>query len=387
MNRNRIILCLLWVLALVGISLSGGPVTYGFFIMVTAVPLMSLGYLLAVRMRFSIYQQLVGKTFVSNQAIPYFFTLQDEDFFAFASVKVFFYSDFSTVLDLRDGEECELLPKTGVKKDTKLVCKYRGTYRVGIKTVEITDFLRIFRMHYQNPEPLEVTIYPHVFSVSDLKGLNLSRILNREQPIGTSVLDQFPREYVPGDDPRHIHWKATASTQKLMTRPMIGEERQNVSILLSTCRPSDDIASYLPVENRMLELALALSMFFLSQRIPVRAFHRTDRTVSSYINDHASFDAYYQKLCKLAFLKRQEDSLFFKDLPGKEGLLSGRAALLILNRFTGDSEEFVRLLTGSGVSVIIYLVTTGDEAPAAIPELPHAEIIRVSPDARIEEVL
>lgn len=387
MKRNRILLCLLWILSLVGISFYGGPITYGFFIMVTMVPLLSFAYLIAVRLRFSIYQQLIGKTFVAGRAIPYYFTLQNEDWFAFASVKVFFYSDFSTVLDLKDGEECELLPGTGIKKDTTLICKYRGTYQVGIRTVEITDFLRLFRMHYKNPEPLDVTINPRTVSVSELKSIRLPRILNREQPAGRDVLTQLTREYVPGDDPRRIHWKATARTGQLMTRQEIGEEQQNVSILLSACRYADSPSDYLPTENRMLEIALALSRFFLLQGIPVRAFHRAAEPASVSVTDNASFENYYRLLCGLFFHETQPDDLLFSELPVKETVMKSRAVFLILSRYGASSDAFVRLLNECGIAVIVYLVAPADAVCPDLSSLPRTELVRITPDEKLEEVL
>lgn len=387
MKRNRIILALLWILSLVGISFYGGSITYGFFIMVTMIPLLSYGYLAAVRLRFSIYQRFEGKTFVSNRAIPYYFTLQNEYRFAFASVRVYFYSDFSTVLDLKDGEECELLPGDEITKDTMLICRYRGTYMVGIKSVEIVDFLRLFRMQYNNPEPLEVTINPQTVEVNELRSIRLSRILSREYPSGHSVPDLNVRDYVPGDDPRRIHWKATARSQQLMTRLETGEEQQNISILLSTCRYSDKPADYLPTENRMLELALALSRFFLSQGIPVRAYHRADSLVDSSITDSASFESYYERIARVAFFPSEKDSLLFQSLRGVESVLSARAAFLILARWSAEAEDFVRQLNGNGVSVVVYLVT---DAGSSMPDglsLPRTEIIPVSADVKLEEVL
>ncbi len=387
MKRNRILLCLLWILSLVGISFYGGPVTYGYFIMVTLIPLLSYGYLLAVRLRFSIYQRLEGKTFVSNHAIPYYFTLQNEDWFAFASVRVHFYADFSSVLDLKDGEEYELLPEDEITKDTTLICRYRGTYMVGIKSVEITDLLRLFRIHYKNPEPLEVSIYPQTVSVNELRSINLSRILSREYPAGHSVPDLTVRDYVPGDDRRRIHWKATARSQQLMTRLETGEEQQNISILLSTCRDSSVQADYLPVENRMLEIALALSRFFLLQGIPVRAYHRSDSLVSTGISDNVTFANYYELLAKLAFFPNATDKLLFDSLRGVEDVLSGRAVFLILSRWSAASEDFVRLLNANSVSVVVYLVS---RETVGIPDglsLPRTEIVAVAPDVKLEEVL
>ena len=61
MKRNRRILFLLWVLSLIGISLRGGPVTYGVFFMLTLVPVISLLYIRLVIVLFKIYQDLDGK--------------------------------------------------------------------------------------------------------------------------------------------------------------------------------------------------------------------------------------------------------------------------------------------------------------------------------------
>lgn len=44
------------------------------------------------------------------------------------------------------------------------------------------------------------------------------------------------REFVPGDDPRHIDWKATARRQKLMTRLFEEERRQQVMLVIDAGR-------------------------------------------------------------------------------------------------------------------------------------------------------
>ena len=47
MKRNRILFAILWVVSLVGISLFGGPISYGFFALLTILPLISFLYLLS----------------------------------------------------------------------------------------------------------------------------------------------------------------------------------------------------------------------------------------------------------------------------------------------------------------------------------------------------
>ena len=66
MLRNRLIVLLLWILSLVAITFYGGPVSYGFFLLITLLPVASALYLVYVCLRFRIYQRLIGKTFTAG---------------------------------------------------------------------------------------------------------------------------------------------------------------------------------------------------------------------------------------------------------------------------------------------------------------------------------
>ena len=46
------------------------------------------------------------------------------------------------------------------------------------------------------------------------------------------------REYVPGDDRRHIHWKSSAKLDKLMVRQFVDSRRSHLGLVLST-NPND----------------------------------------------------------------------------------------------------------------------------------------------------
>jgi len=387
LKRNRILILLLWILSLVGISFYGGAVSYGFFIMVTMIPAMCGIYLLCVRLRFSIYQRLEGKTFVSRRAIPYYFTLQNEEWFAFASVKVYFHSDFSSVADLTDGEEYELLPGTGISRDTSLICRYRGTYRVGIRSVEITDFLRLFRMRYNNPEPLEVIILPSVIPPSELGSVRLARILTRELPAGNTVPASSVRDYIPGDPVRSIHWAASAKEQHLLVRARVGEEQQGVSILVGSHRFSEDPAVYLPAENRMLELSLSLARFFLEHRIPVRAYHCDTSWHTCTVSTNDAFDAYYAFCSQLMFHASYNDRRLFREAQRHPSLLHERIVFFVITDWSADAEQFARTLNASGVPVVALLVADILPASAEILSLPRTELVVIPPDADLREVL
>ncbi|MBR4813174.1 MAG: DUF58 domain-containing protein [Lachnospiraceae bacterium] len=388
MLRNRIFVGILWIVSLVGITFYGGTISYGFFTAVTLLPVLSLLYLLCVRLRFSVYQKLEGKSFVSNHAIPYFFTLQDESKFAFAGVRVLFYSDFSTLTDLSDGVEYELLPGTGITRDTTLLCKYRGNYHVGIRTIEITDFLRLFRIRYKNREPLEVFIRPDTIVLDRLTGIRLPRLLARESARPGSVPEATVREYQPGDSLRRVHWKASARENRLLVRRDSSEEQQRVCIFMSTYRESEKPADYLPTENKILEIALALSSFFLRSGIPVSASHRTQSTETVLMDGRNAFDPYYEVCSHLIFSAAYDDVFLFSDLIHRPEAVQGHIAFLVLSVWSASAEKFARILNGNGIAVVVYLVTKhADEAALLARSLPRTEIIPVSPDADLKEVL
>ena len=58
------------------------------FAVFTLTPVISFAYILLVLSRFKIYQYFECPEIVSRHVIPFYFTLQNEDFFAFSGVRV-----------------------------------------------------------------------------------------------------------------------------------------------------------------------------------------------------------------------------------------------------------------------------------------------------------
>ena len=204
MKRNRIIWACLWVLSLVGISLRGGVVTYGFFIALTLVPVVSALYLMAVYKLFHIYQEPEQRFITVNEPVNYKFALVNEYPLQFVGIRVRFFSTFSTITDLNDETEYELRPKSRIEKETRLICRYRGEYDVGIKEIEIQDFFRLFRIRYRNRECIHAFVKPQLINTDTLGEIELSDAV-RESVQSRSELDILSREYVPGDDRRFIN--------------------------------------------------------------------------------------------------------------------------------------------------------------------------------------
>ena len=88
--------------------------------------------------------------------------------------------------------------------------------------------------------PWEVVVYPPLVSMR-LRA-SVAEALRREagmrpiRQLGEGRLFESLREWVPGDDLRHIDWKATARRNKVITRQYEAERRQQVLLMLDTGR-------------------------------------------------------------------------------------------------------------------------------------------------------
>src|SRR5207244_8240287 len=89
------------------------------------------------------------------------------------------------------------------------------------------------------PLPWEVTVYPPIVSMR-LRASVAQSVRRREQGatavrrLGEGRLFESLREWVPGDDIRHIDWKATARRRKVVTRQYEAERRQEVLLVVDT---------------------------------------------------------------------------------------------------------------------------------------------------------
>ena len=340
-------------MSLVAISFYGGPVSYGFFIVLTLIPVVSLIYILIVISGFRIYQKLDGRILTAGHSSRFYFTLQNESPVVFAGIRVIFYSSFSTINGLDDSIEYELLPHTGIKKETELICRYRGEYEVGIKKIIVQDHLRLFSISYKNREPLRVTVHPDIIILPQLD--NDDRIISsfKDAKVNMTEPDVIAREYVPGDDRKRIHWKATAAMNKLMTRQSIGLRQQGIGIVMNPQRISDNEEEYLPVENRMLEDVIALTLFYAGQNIPA-SIYGISSVFELVVSDIGQFDDFYEQISAFSFETAKIPSAYY-DAVLQSGTVADKKEVYLITNSVGRSERsFMDELARIGIPVTVY---------------------------------
>lgn len=356
MRKNRIVFGILWILSVIGISVYGGAISYGFFFALTLMPILSYIYLLRVYLRFRIYQEVQSREMVCKEPMPYYFVIQNGDYFAFSSISIRLFAGLSYVEDVPDGIEYELIPQDRFTYATTMVCKYRGEYEIGIKKVLLTDFFRMFTLSYKIPSAIKAIVHPRMIQLQELKSFaNLNIQLSRENQYGQSELDVVVREYMPGDELRHIHWKATAKEQTLKTRIQTGEEKQGISFFFETKRYSQDMYTYLPLETQLLECLLALTLYFAKQNTQVRAFWGTETQMQ--IHGLQDYQRFYQMISQVSFNEEMGIESLLPRMMAQDIVAQSKVVCCIIHQMSDRILEYAEKMADLGVMVKFYLVT------------------------------
>lgn len=301
MRRNRVIFYLAWILSLVGISFYGGVVSYGVFCALTLLPAVMYVYLLFVLFSFKIYQQLEAKYVVCRTPVTYYFTLQNETAFAFSRIRVSFFEFGADYGELDKDEEYELMPHSGTRITTSIICRYRGEYEIGVRSVVITDFLNMFRITYRKPETLKVNVFPAiVFPNGDMLEDEplFAAMTSHNAP---EVRDLLVRPYADGDPVRSINWKASARSLSLMTSKMTSEEHSSVHILLDTARYSSEPEKYLPAEDEVLTRLITLVIYLATHHISADVYYLSRGLQHLTLRSMREFEDFYACISAVMF--------------------------------------------------------------------------------------
>ncbi|MBI4494921.1 MAG: DUF58 domain-containing protein [Chloroflexi bacterium] len=163
------------------------------------------------------------------------------------------------------------LPPLGQAELTyHLVPRQRGDYRFGALNLRYRSALGLFlrQVSFESPDP--VRVYPNLLEVRkyDLlarRGALHEAGLRQARLHGTGTEFERLREYLPDDDYRRIHWKATARRGKPVSIEYEPERSQNVVIMLDAGRLMAAQAGDLTKLDHALNSALLVA-YVASQR-------------------------------------------------------------------------------------------------------------------------
>lgn len=156
----------------------------------------------------------------------------------------------------------------------KLTAKRRGYYTVGPIRVTLGDAFGLFQGQREFRSRATVTVYPRVHRLEGLP-VPLSQpfgpVRTREKAFEDPSNQAEIREYRPGDNPKHIHWKTSARMGELMLREYELNATTHMVLFpdLSFAANVQDQARELSSAETAVEVAASLAHLGLHRKIDV----------------------------------------------------------------------------------------------------------------------
>lgn len=178
-------------------------------------------------------------------------------------------------------------PSLPLQVPVTITGRTRGTFPLGPAALTITGPWRLIRRSVIYYLDDTISIVPSIVGAGRYRLLAAQHRLRtagqrviRRRGAGTSFANL--REYVPGDDPRHIDWKATARRNRLISREFTVEQGQTIMIAMDCGRMMTQLAGDRPRFEYALASALTLADVALStgDRVGLIVF---DSLVRSYL--------------------------------------------------------------------------------------------------------
>jgi uncharacterized protein (DUF58 family) len=299
---------LIFAAAIIGSSIFatyyGGNISYALFYLTWLIPIIAFLYTLYVYFRFKIYQSIGTNQVIKGDWTNYSLVIANEDYITFRNVKVNFLKDKSTIEATNKVTEFSLLPNESERLESRMRCNFRGEYYVGVDSIEVTDFLYLFRITYPILSKLKVVVYPRVVALDRL-GIAPPQI-DVKNPTSFSnmaeeELDTEVRKYNAGDSKKRIHWKASARQNELITRKYQHIPKAEIVLFMDLMKIKDEELKVVSAEDKIIESVLAIANFYALRGTPSEVVYEMDGKKLVDIASREEFNAFYKACVRIRF--------------------------------------------------------------------------------------
>lgn len=164
--------------------------------------------------------------------------------------------------------------------EATIQCKRRGVYTLGETNLLIKDVFNLYTFKKRIQAPLSLKIFPRIRPLNDFSlqaGIQMGDLIV-DDPLfqDYSAIDSL-RDYRDGDSVKRIHWRASAKQEHLVVKDF--EFRGDAEVLLLIDQTLNQYRgdNYRILEDAIVELAVSISHFCLSNHIQTTFQHKTDK--------------------------------------------------------------------------------------------------------------
>jgi uncharacterized protein (DUF58 family) len=172
--------------------------------------------------------------------------------------------ELPATFDVLADRQVEIPARAAVAVPVSVTPMRRGPVALGDVALRVTSKLGLLARIVRAPIDAQAVVVP---SLSNVRRFRLMALQHRLRDVGIRVLRRRGegrsfaglREYVPGDDPRNIDWKATARHRRVMAREFTVERSQTVIALVDCGRAMTQMAGAFARIEHVLSAAILLT--------------------------------------------------------------------------------------------------------------------------------
>ncbi len=225
----------LFLFAVVFTQALRSPVSVVFMWFVGMLPVISFFYALIGRANVGAF--VLSDETVAEKLVPVGYEFRVSNY----SILPLPFTEAEIYLPTKDGVSCEsrlvrmsVLPRGEYHFESSVTFMYRGSYRVGVGCIYVSDVLRIFRLRRH------VNIYSKIYVMP--RRIPFMRDEDNspsDSPTDSRLTDgvesseaNLIREYRSGDSLKHIHWKLSSKMQDLQVNDYKPNAGKNVYVFV-----------------------------------------------------------------------------------------------------------------------------------------------------------
>lgn len=313
MKLNRILYLSLLIITFTFVYYYGGKVPNMLFYTVLVLPIVSYIYMLIGYFMLKYEQSLDNDLIFKGDKVTFTVNITNRSFFILPYISISFLNDKGGVIQKHKINNISLQPFSKREVSIDYIYKYRGDFKLGVSTIEIQDFLGIFKFILKNKTPLYITVYPQIIDIDEFylsSGYlsdNVSSIGGGQEDIST--IEEI-NKYNYGDSLRKIHWKLTAKTNELMIREYEKVGSRSAILILDLQSNNFEVEKNAAIEDKLLETTIAILRYCIYNDAEVKLIYDSKGINAINYSNSLDFQKAYETLAKIEFNQKTS----FKDI-------------------------------------------------------------------------
>lgn len=303
LKGNRILYGIIFLSSLFFHLFWSNNLTALIFYSIVLLPLCSLLLTILFFYRFRYSQRLSVKEVVKFEPFEYSVWFDNRDPVHYHPLKINYYSSNLIESEKPFPEELQIRPLNNHLIRFKCTGRCRGEFSIGIKNLQMTDYLNLFTFSFKRRDNLKIRVLPRKVFLKNcfLQDSESSKAVRCQQNLinKKDEINHF-RPYVAGDSLRKIHWKKSAQKGEFIIRHNEAQRSRKVCFILDQNRYANETNELLMQEDILIETCLALGLYFLRKNYLLEILISGKKKRICY-NGKSYRDQFYRDLALIPF--------------------------------------------------------------------------------------